>query len=168
MAPVHAHEGSGLMLLSGNKERCDAIAPALEKMSGKVWWLGEAPERASAFKLFGNLVLVGMNGVLGDMMRLAHAVGIPPAEAIGLFEGFNPGTMLKARAAKVASGPWTPASFEVSMSRKDVRLMIEEAAAHGVDLAVMPAVAALLDAAIARGAGAMDASAAMAYPPPAP
>jgi hypothetical protein len=32
----------------------------------------------------------------------------------------------------------------------------------------MPAVAALLDAAIARGAGAMDASAAMAYPPPAP
>jgi 3-hydroxyisobutyrate dehydrogenase len=168
MAPVHAHEGSGLMLLSGNKERCDAIAPALEKMSGKVWWLGEAPERASAFKLFGNLVLVGMNGVLGDMMRLAHAVGIPPAEAIGLFEGFNPGTMLKARAAKVASGPWTPASFEVSMSRKDVRLMIEEAAAHGVDLAVMPAVAALLDAAIARGGGAMDASAAMAYPPPAP
>lgn len=168
MAPVHAHEGSGLMLLSGNKERCDAIAPALEQMSGKVWWLGEAPERASAFKLFGNLVLVGMNGVLGDMMRLAHAVGIPPAEAIGLFEGFNPGTMLKARAAKVASGPWTPASFEVSMSRKDVRLMIEEAAAHGVDLAVMPAVAALLDAAIARGAGAMDASAAMAYPPPAP
>jgi 3-hydroxyisobutyrate dehydrogenase len=168
MAPVHAHEGSGLMLLSGNKERCDAIAPALEKMSGKVWWLGEAPERASAFKLFGNLVLVGMNGVLGDMMRLAHAVGIPPDEAIGLFEGFNPGTMLKARAAKVASGPWTPASFEVSMSRKDVRLMIEEAAAHGVDLAVMPAVAALLDAAIARGAGAMDASAAMAYPPPAP
>ena len=168
MAPVHAHEGSGLMLLSGNKERCDAIAPALEQMSGKVWWLGEAPERASAFKLFGNLVLVGMNGVLGDMMRLAHAVGIPPAEAIGLFEGFNPGTMLKARAAKVASGPWTPASFEVSMSRKDVRLMIEEAAAHGVDLAVMPAVAALLDASIARGAGAMDASAAMAYPPPAP
>ncbi|MFP5460455.1 MAG: NAD(P)-dependent oxidoreductase [Gammaproteobacteria bacterium] len=168
MAPVHAHEGSGLMLLSGNKGRCDAIAPALEQMSGKVWWLGEAPERASAFKLFGNLVLVGMNGVLGDMMRLAHAVGIPPAEAIGLFEGFNPGTMLKARAAKVASGPWTPASFEVSMSRKDVRLMIEEAAAHGVDLAVMPAVAALLDAAIARGAGAMDASAAMAYPPPAP
>jgi 3-hydroxyisobutyrate dehydrogenase len=166
MAPAHAHEGSGLMLISGGKDKCDEIAPALQQMSGKLWWLGEAPERAAAFKLFGNLVLVGMNGVLGDMMRLAHAVGIPPEEAIGLFEGFNPGSMLKARAAKVASGPWTPASFEVSMSRKDVRLMIEEAAAHGVELAVMPAVAALLDAAIARGAGALDASAAMAYPPP--
>jgi hypothetical protein len=38
--------------------------------------------------------------------------------------------------------------------------MIEEAGRHGVDLAVMPAVAALLDAAIARGDGAKDASAA--------
>ncbi|HWS74158.1 MAG TPA: NAD(P)-binding domain-containing protein [Quisquiliibacterium sp.] len=166
MAPVNCHEGTGLMLISGEKSRCDAIAADLQQMTGKVWWLGEAPERAAAFKLFGNLTLIGMNGVLGDVARLAHAVGIAPAEAMGLFERFNPGAMLQGRAAKIASGPYSPPSFEVSMARKDVRLMIEEAAAHGVDLAVMPAVAALFDAAIARGAGAMDASAAMAYPPP--
>lgn len=166
MAPVNAHDGTGLMLVSGDKARCDELMPALQQMTGKVWWLGDAPERAAAFKLFGNLTLIGMNGVLGDVARLAHAVGIPPAEAMGLFERFNPGSLLQARAAKIASGPWQPPSFEVSMARKDVRLMIEEAAAHGVDLAVMPAVAALFDAAIARGAGALDASAAMAYPPP--
>jgi 3-hydroxyisobutyrate dehydrogenase len=166
MAPVNCHEGTGLMLLSGDRARCESVTPALQEMTGKVWWLGEAPERAAAFKLFGNLTLIGMNGVLGDVARLAHAVGIPPAEAMGLFERFNPGSLLQARAAKIASGPWQPPSFEVAMARKDVRLMIEEAAAHGVDLAVMPAVAALFDAAIARGAGALDASAAMAYPPP--
>lgn len=164
MAPANAQEGTGLMIVSGDRARCDALTPVLQTMTGKVAWLGDAPERAAAFKLFGNLVLIGMNGVLGDVARLAHAVGIPAADAMNLFGSFNPGAMLPARAAKIASGPFTPPSFEVSMARKDVRLMIEEAARHGVDLAVMPAVAALFDAAIARGDGALDASVAMAYP----
>jgi 3-hydroxyisobutyrate dehydrogenase-like beta-hydroxyacid dehydrogenase len=46
------------------------------------------------------------------------------------------------------------------MARKDLRLMIEEAARAGVTLGVTPAVAELLDAGIARGDGALDASAA--------
>ena len=46
------------------------------------------------------------------------------------------------------------------MARKDVRLMIEEAQRGGIDLFVMPGVAAMFDAAIARGEGALDAAAA--------
>jgi 3-hydroxyisobutyrate dehydrogenase len=152
------------MILSGDKTRCDALTPMLARMTGKVVWLGEAPERAASFKLFGNLTLIGLAGVLGDVARLAHSVGIPPAEAMTLFQSFNPGQMLAARAAKIASGPYEPASFEVAMARKDVRLMIEEAQRHGVELAVMPAVLDLFDAAIARGEGAMDSSAAMRFP----
>jgi 3-hydroxyisobutyrate dehydrogenase len=160
MAPSNAQEGTGIMLLSGDKAQCDTLTPALQTMTGKVVWLGEAPERAAAFKLFGNLTLIGLAGVLGDVARLARACGIAPAEAMELFAAFNPGQTLSARAAKVASGPYEPASFEVTMARKDVRLMIEEAQRHGVDLAVMPAVAALYDAAIARGEGHLDSSAA--------
>jgi 3-hydroxyisobutyrate dehydrogenase-like beta-hydroxyacid dehydrogenase len=37
--------------------------------------------------------------------------------------------------------------------------MIEEAKRHGVDLGVLPAVAAVQDSAIAKGYGALDASA---------
>ena len=44
MAPSNAQEGSGIMLLSGDKARCDALLPALQAMTGKVVWLGEAPE----------------------------------------------------------------------------------------------------------------------------
>jgi 3-hydroxyisobutyrate dehydrogenase len=164
MAPANCHEGTGLMLVSGDRARCDALVPMLARMTGKVVWIGEAPERAASFKLFGNLTLIGLAGVLGDVARLAHAVGIPPAEAMGLFVHFNPGQTLPARAAKVVSGPYEPASFEIAMARKDVRLMIEEAGRHGVDLAVMPGVMALYDAAIARGEGAMDSSAAMRFP----
>lgn len=164
MGPANAAEGTGLMLLSGEKARCDAILPWMQEMTGKVVWLGEAPERAASFKLFGNLVLIGMGGVLGDVARLAHSVGIEPAQAMTLFEHFNPGAMLPMRAARLVNGRYDQPSFEVVMARKDATLMVEEAARHGVDLAVMPAVIALFDAAIARGEGAKDSSAAMRWP----
>lgn len=166
MGPANALEGTGLMLVSGEQARHDALLGALQKMTGSVIYLGAAPERAAAFKLFGNLTLLGLLGVLADVNRLAHAVGIPAEEAFSLFKHFNPGQFVPARAARIAAGPYSPPSFEVAMARKDVRLMIEEAARGGVDLCVMPGVAALFDAAIARGEGALDASAAARMPLP--
>jgi len=164
MGPANALEGSGLMLVSGDKARHDALLPALQQMTGNVLYLGEAPERAAAFKLFGNLTLIGIMGVLGDVNRLAHAVGIPTDEAFSLFKHFNPGQTLPARAARIESGDVSSPSFEMSMARKDVRLMIEEARRGGVELFVMPGVAAMFDAAIARGEGALDAVAAARVP----
>jgi 3-hydroxyisobutyrate dehydrogenase len=164
MGPPNALEGTGLMLVSGAQAHHDALLPALQKMTGNVLYLGEAPERAAAFKLFGNLTLIGIMGVLGDVNRLAHAVGIPTAEAFSLFKHFNPGQFLPARAARIEAGAFTSPSFEVAMARKDVRLMIEEARRGGVDLFVMPGVAAMLDAGIARGEGALDAASAARMP----
>jgi len=164
MAPANALDGTGLMLVSGEKSRHDALQADLQSMTGTVLYLGEAPERAAAFKLFGNLTLIGIMGVLGDVNRLAHAVGISTADAYSLFKHFNPGQMLPARAARIEAGQYGSPSFEMSMARKDVRLMIEEARRGGVELFVMPGVAAMFDAAIARGEGALDAAAAARAP----
>ena len=164
MGPPNCVDGTGVMLLSGDEALCRAVTPLLEPMTGKLVWLGPQPERAASFKLFGNLTLIGLAGVLGDVCRLADAVGIAPVEAMSLFQAFNPGAMLPQRAARIASGPFDQPSFEVEMARKDVRLMIEEAKRHGVDLGVMPAIAALQDASIARGEWKMDSSAAFRWP----
>ena len=164
MAPSNAADGSGLMLVSGAQADHDALLPALQGMTGKVVYMGAAPERAAAFKLFGNLTLIGMLGVLGDLNRLAHAVGIPTAEAFSLFQHFNPGATLPARAARIENALTNVPSFEMSMARKDVRLMIEEAQRGGVELFVMPGVAAMFDAAIERGEGALDSAAAARMP----
>ena len=156
MGPANALEGSGLMLLSCAQAQHDALLPALQQMTGKVVHVGEAPERAAAFKLFGNLTLIGIIGVLSDVNRLAAAVGISTQDAFSLFEHFNPGQTLPARAARIASADVTRPSFELAMARKDVRLMIEEARRGGFELPVTAGVAALFDAALSRGEGALD------------
>jgi len=160
MAPANAADGTGLMLISGSPAMHEALTPMLQQMTGKLLYLGPAPERAAAFKLFGNMTLIGIMGVLGDVNRLAHSVGISTSDAFSLFEHFNPGQMLPARAARIATGDVTKPSFEMTMARKDVRLMIEQAERGGMPLMVMPGVAAMFDAAIARGEGALDSAAA--------
>lgn len=156
MGPANAAEGSGLMLLSGDPAHHEALHPALAQMTGQVVYLGPDPARAAAFKLFGNMTLIGFVGVLADVNRLAHALGMTTAEAFSLFQHFNPGASLPARAARIESADVTAPSFELAMARKDLRLMMDEAARGGVDLFVTPAIAALFDAAIARGQGALD------------
>jgi 3-hydroxyisobutyrate dehydrogenase len=164
MGPANAAEGSGIMLLCGDPQACSVVLPDLEKMTGKVFEMGADPARAATFKLVGNLSLLGMTALAGDIVRLAAAAGVEPADAVAMFKAFNPGAMVPARAAKVASGPFEPASFTASMARKDVRLMIEEAARGGVELTVMPAVAKRYDEAIAAGEASLDCAAPFRWP----
>ena len=164
MTPANCREGTGAMLVSGDPAQISVALPELQAMTGRVVDLGPNPGAAAAFKLFGNLTLIGMMGVVADVLRLAHATGVAPEDAVGLFKQFDIGAMLASRAQKVASGPYEPPSFTVPMARKDVRLMIEEAARHDVALAVMPSVAGLYDAAIARGESGLDHTAAFRFP----
>ncbi|MFO1270483.1 MAG: NAD(P)-binding domain-containing protein [Rubrivivax sp.] len=164
MAPANCAEGTGLMLVSGDPARHQALQAALQAMTGTLAWLGPQPERAAAFKLFGNLTLLGLLGILGDVGRLAAAVGIEMKDAFSLFEKFNPGQTLPQRGKRIADGQYDPPSFEMQMARKDLRLMIEEAARGGQTLALVPALAAVLDAGIARGEGALDVAAAVRVP----
>lgn len=156
MGPANAADGTGLMLISGDSGHHETLRPVLQQMTGTVLYLGEQPERAAAFKLFGNMTLLGLLAVLADVNRLAHAVGIATEDAFDLFKHFNPGQTLPQRAARVAAGTYLPPSFELAMARKDVRLMMEEAQRGGVELFVTPAVAALFDAGLARGEAALD------------
>jgi 3-hydroxyisobutyrate dehydrogenase len=151
MGPVNALEGTGLMLASGDRGRFDALAPALEKMTGRLAWVGPQAERAAGLKLVGNLFLMAMTTGLIDALALARAVGIPPAEAGALFDLFNPGASVPQRVKRILAADWSHPSWELIMARKDARLMLEAAAAGGVALALLPTIAEAMDAALARG-----------------
>jgi len=155
MGPQMAHEAKGLMLVAGPTDRVEAARPALASMTGEVWHVGERADLAAAYKLFGNAMLVALGSAFADIFTIARGVGLTPAEAMTVFTKFKPAGAIDARGAKAARGDFAP-SFELTMARKDVRLMIETAERTGLPLAILPAIAARMDALIAAGHGAED------------
>ena len=153
MSPAAARAARGTILASGPRATFERVEPALAAMTGKVVWLGERPDLAAAYKLFGNAAILAMVGALADVYTLGDALGIPPDSARELFSFFDPSAALAMRAPKMAARDWSP-SFDLATARKDVRLMIE--AAPGRDLAILPGLAARMDALLGRGHAADD------------
>ena len=153
MGPQNALEATGIMLASGDRARFDALAPELAKMTGKLVYMGPAPERAAAFKLLGNLFLMFLTAGVSELFSLAKAVGIPAPEAAKLFDTFNPGMLIGPRAKRMIAGEFENASWELSKARKDARLMMEAGKQGGVPLEMLPAIAAVMDKWIERGHG---------------
>jgi 3-hydroxyisobutyrate dehydrogenase len=153
MGPQNALESTGTMLISGDRALHDRLAPELSKMTGKLVYLGPQPERAAGFKLMGNLFLMTtITGVI-DMLGLAKGLGIPGVEAVTLFDFFNPGSFAPARAKRILEADFAHPTWDLATARKDARLMQGEASAHGVTLAVLPAIAAEMQKWIDRGHG---------------
>jgi 3-hydroxyisobutyrate dehydrogenase len=155
MSPRMTAESKGIMLVAGPQARFERTRDELAKMCSDLWYLGERPDKAAAFKLFGNSMLFFIVAGLTDMFTLAKSVGISSTEAHELFEHFKPGGAIDARGASMARGDFTTA-FELRMARKDARLMLETAQAGGTTLGVLPSIVEMFDAAIARGHGAHD------------
>ncbi len=155
MGPSNALAATGLMIASGPRELYDSLAPILAPMTGKVRYLGERPDLAAAYKLFGNMMIMFVTAGIADVYSLARGLGIDPVEAHTLFDDFDPGTQVKGRGKRMAEGDYIP-QFELSAARKDVRLMLESAAAVGAVLHTLPAIARLQDEAIEAGHRADD------------
>jgi len=154
MSPQMAFEGKGLIVISGPQAEYDEMRAELEGMTGEAWYLGERPDLAAAYKLFGNLMLFAVNGGLADIMTIARANGIDPVQALEVFNHFHLMSGIPIRGQRMATGNTTPASFELAMARKDVRLMTE--AARGATLLVLPAIQQRMDQVIADGRGDHD------------
>jgi 3-hydroxyisobutyrate dehydrogenase len=154
MSPQMAFEGKGVVLISGPQAEYDEMRAELEDMTGDAWYLGERPDLAAAYKLFGNAMLFAISGGIADIITMARASAIDPVEAFTLFQHFQVTNAIGFRGPKMARGETLPASFELSMARKDVRLMTETA--RGGELLVLPAIATRMDAAIADGHGRED------------
>jgi 3-hydroxyisobutyrate dehydrogenase len=155
MGPKNALESTGLMLVSGPQERYDRVRPLIEPITGKLIYVGEGDERAAAFKLFGNMMLVFIVSGLADIFTFAKSMGITPVDAQALFDSFKPTGAIDVRGKNMANGDFT-AQWELTMARKDVRLMLEEAQLHGAHLNVLPAIADFFDRGISAGHGSQD------------
>lgn len=149
MAPANSREATGLMLLSGPAEDEATLRPHLEKMTGRVLYLGAEPDKAAKIKITGNGMLVMLIAAMGDLFRMGEAAGLSTDDILALFDQFSPTPAAMGRRALAAGDQ--PVGFAMTMARKDVRLMIETAGDQ--KLTVLPAIAAAMDEAIAAGRG---------------
>lgn len=153
MTPKMCRDAGGMMLVAGPKATFDRAEPALRAMTGRVDYLGERRDLAAANKLFGNAMIITLCAGLADVFAMAASLGIEATDAQALFTRFNPSGVLTYRGASMAKGDYTP-TFELTMARKDARLMIDTAKEH--ELAVLPGIAQRMDALIERGFGGDD------------
>jgi 3-hydroxyisobutyrate dehydrogenase len=153
MSPQMCRDSVGLMLVSGPRASFGAVRAHLEAMTGEVWYLGEREDLAASFKIMGNSMIFAITAGLADVLAMSRSLGIEPLDAGGLFSKFKVGSVVPARMDKMARGDYS-ATFELTMARKDIGLMIE--AAGSESLTVLPAIAQRMDQAIANGHGQED------------
>ena len=153
MSPQMCRDCVGLILCSAPQALYDQASHALQQMTGEVWYLGDDPVRAAAYKLFGNSMLFVITAGITDVFAMARNLGISPADALQVFTKFQPGGVIKVRGEKMARADFT-ASFELTMARKDIRLMLE--AAGNQPTAVLASIARQMDDAIGKGHGNQD------------
>jgi 3-hydroxyisobutyrate dehydrogenase len=155
MGPPAARNAQGIMMIAGPRALFDRVSPELAKMTGRVDYLGERTDLAAVNKLFGNAMIIGIVAATADVLTLAKASGVDAEDAIKLLRNLDLNAMVAGRGVNMAKGNFAPA-FELSMARKDVRLMLETAG--DLPMAALPAIAARMDRLIAGGHGAVDAS----------
>jgi 3-hydroxyisobutyrate dehydrogenase-like beta-hydroxyacid dehydrogenase len=153
IGPAAARQAQGTILASGPRPLFDAIQPALSKMAERVEYLGERPDFAAVIKISGNAVIIGLSGVVADVLAIGDGAGLTPDETMKVFGMLNVPAMLSGRARNMAAGNFAP-SFELTMARKDVRLMLETAVDHPTP--VLSGIADRMDELIDAGHGDED------------
>ena len=155
MGPAHARKAQGSMLVAGPQALFKSVEADLAAMTGRLQYLGERTDIAAANKLIGNAMIIGLSATMADVLTLAQASDVRGEDAIGLLGLLDLNAMVATRGLSMAKGNFSP-SFELTMARKDVRLMLETADSR--HLATLPGIAARMDQLISAGHGAKDAS----------
>jgi 3-hydroxyisobutyrate dehydrogenase len=153
MSPQNALESAGFMLVSGDQPVIQKYEAMLSGMTGKLINFGVEEGKAAGIKLSGNLFLLCLTAGLSDALALAKVHGIKPFELLRLFDNWNPGAILPARLKKISENKFSEPSWELNMARKDAALMLSAAEEASTHLAVIPAIAELMDKWIAKGHG---------------
>jgi 3-hydroxyisobutyrate dehydrogenase len=135
-----ARQGKLLGLMGGEPADAARARPILEALCRRLEHVGPIGAGAT-MKLAINLPLLVSWHAFGEAFALCRDVGLDPARLLDLFADSSGGTnSLKTRgpqlAQMLASGEASPSTFAIDTCRKDLRTMLEEGTARGIDLPV--------------------------------
>jgi 3-hydroxyisobutyrate dehydrogenase len=152
----HAEGGELFVLASGPADAQARCEPLFAALARRVEWLGEAGVGSRLKLAFNNWILCTLEN-LAETLALTQALGVDPARFLAILDG-EPFDMRYAQ----LKGPMMlarefPAAFPLRLARKDLALVLEDAAR--VDLPLVEAALAQFERADELGHGDEDASA---------
>mgnify|MGYP002278903760 CR=1 FL=1 len=154
-----ARDGKLVGLVGGDEADVARARPILEKLCKRLDHVGPIGAGAS-FKLAINLPLVVYWQALGEALSLCNQHGVEPERIADLMADTSGGpNVMKVRGSVVAAalkGETVPGTFDIDSIRKDMRTMLEEAEARGVELPLVARTLACYDACSEAGMGAGD------------
>lgn len=147
--------GTLLIMASGDPADVDRARDVLSSLARKVLLIGP-PGAGQAMKLAVNLVVHGINGLVSEALVLAERSGIDRETAYDVFEESvvaAPYVHYK-RAAFLDEA--TPVAMSLELSEKDLRLIVEQAVRHALQLPTASAILHEVADAVAAGFGQRD------------
>ncbi|HEX5260321.1 MAG TPA: NAD(P)-dependent oxidoreductase [Gaiellales bacterium] len=153
-----AERGTLTVFAGGAEADVERARPILDAFSGRVTHLGP-PGAGQVAKAVNQVMIAGTYASVGEGIALARAAGLP-AEALvqALAAGAAASWVLDNRSANMIADSY-PLGFKVGLHRKDLGIALDEAARHGLALAVAQLVAEQEDGLIKDGHGDEDVSA---------
>lgn len=146
---VGAQEGTLTIFVGGEDAAVARAQPLLEILGGRITHMG--PAGAGQATKVVNQIIVGLTiEAVAEGLALADASGIDPERVRAALDGgFASSRILELHGRRMAERSFEP-GFRLRLHRKDLRLAQDSAAHRGVALPGTEAVAAQMDAAIAR------------------
>ena len=162
-----ARQGKLIGLVGAEEADAARARPLLEQICRRIEYCGPVGA-GSVMKLTINLPLLVYWQALGEALALCRPLGIDPVRLMDLLADTSGGpNVLKVRGAAIAkmlkgedAGPVT---FSLDTSAKDLRTMLAEAAARGIDMPVVTETLACYEEASRNGLGDGEVSAQPVY-----
>ena len=147
------------IFVGATDENYERVRPILESL-GSVRLVGGQGSGA-AMKLVANLTLGAAIVALGEALSLGESLALERNVLLDALADSPIGPIVAAKRANIESDQFAP-SFKLQLAAKDLKLVMEAAAARGRDLKQARANRAWLDEAAERGAADLDFSAVVA------
>jgi 3-hydroxyisobutyrate dehydrogenase-like beta-hydroxyacid dehydrogenase len=132
-----AEAGKLVIFVGGSDEAVARVRPVLEVL-GRVVHAGPRGSGAAA-KLVANSTLFGVVSVLGEALALADGLGLSRDTAFDVLAASPLADQAERRRSAIEGGDYPVGRFPLPLAHKDARLVVEAAAAAGVELRLAPA-----------------------------
>lgn len=153
--PAVVAAGNLSIVVSGPRERFDALAPTLADIGPNLFYVGDA-EQARVVKLALNLMLAGTAQLIAEALVLLEADGVERADALAVIGGSAVGSPFVRYKTDALVADDYSSTFTAELMRKDLELALDAGRRAGVPLPLTAVTQQLVQGCISQGMGQLD------------